>query len=149
MILRQLFFRRKMNFVARFFINSHVGMYRLTNGRIGGHMGAMTVLILTTKGRRSGKVFSNPVSYFERDGGYFIVASNGGATQSPSWFHNIKGNPEDVSIQVDAKKMKVKPQVILGENRRPIYAWIVSKASNFGEYEKRTAREIPLVFLKP
>jgi hypothetical protein len=43
----------------------------------------------------------------------------------------------------------VKPEIILGEPRRPLYDWIVSLAPNFGAYEKQTAREIPLVFLKP
>jgi hypothetical protein len=44
--------------------------------------------------------------------------------------------------------MKVKPEIILGEPRKPIYAWIAAMAPNFGEYEKKTTREIPLVFLK-
>jgi len=124
-----------------------VFMYRLTNGKLGGDMGKFKVLILTTKGRKSGKTFSNPVGYFERDGGYIIVASNGGQPTHPSWYHNIKGNPNDGSIQVNDKKMKVKSEIILGEPRRPLYHWIVSIASNFGDYEKKTTREIPLVFL--
>jgi hypothetical protein len=44
--------------------------------------------------------------------------------------------------------MKVKPEIILGEPRRPLYDWVVSMAPNYGNYEKQTAREIPLVFLK-
>ena len=51
-------------------------------------------------------------------------------------------------IQVKDKKMKVKPEIILGEPRKPLYDWIVSLAPNYGEYEKQTSREIPLVFLK-
>jgi deazaflavin-dependent oxidoreductase (nitroreductase family) len=112
-------------------------------------IGKFKIFILTTKGRKSGKIFSNPVGYFERDGGYLIVASKGGAPTNPSWYHNIKGNPNDVTIQVNDKKMKVKPEIILGERRKPLYAWIASIAPNFGDYEKKTTREIPLVFLKP
>ena len=126
-----------------------VFLYRLTGGKLGGDMGTFKVLILTTKGRRSGKMVSNPVGYFEREGGYLIVASNMGKTTNPSWYHNIKGNPNDVSIQVKEKKMKVKPAVIPSESRKPLWSWIVSLAPNFGDYEKRTTREIPLVFLKP
>ena len=70
------------------------------------------------------------------------------AARHPSWYHNIKGNPDDVMIQVKDKKMKVKPEIILGEPRKPLYAWIVSIAANFGDYETKTIREIPLVFLK-
>jgi len=138
-----------MNFLAKLFIGSHVGMYRLTGGKIGGVMGKFKVLILTTKGRKSGKMLSNPLGYFERDGGYIIVASNSGNDKHPSWYYNIKGNPNDVMIQVKDKKMKVRPEILLGEARRPLYDWIVSIAPNYGEYEKITTREIPLVFLKP
>ncbi|MBK7456326.1 MAG: nitroreductase family deazaflavin-dependent oxidoreductase [Anaerolineales bacterium] len=138
-----------MNFIAKIFIGLHVGVYRLTGGKSGGEMRGFKVLILTTKGRKSGKILSTPLGYFERDGGYFIVASNGGNDKHPSWYHNIKGNPGDVEIQVKDKKMKVKPEILLGEARRPLYDWIVSIAPNYGEYEKTTTREIPLVFLKP
>jgi deazaflavin-dependent oxidoreductase (nitroreductase family) len=137
-----------MNSIAKLFMSFFVWMYRLTAGKFGGKMGTFKVLILTTKGRKSGKIFSNPVGYFERDGGYFIVASNGGAKKNPSWYYNIKGNPDDVMIQVNDKNMKVKSEIILGEPRKPLYAWIASIAPNFGAYEKRTEREIPLVFLK-
>ena len=138
-----------MNIIAKLFLGLHVFIYRLTGGKIGGEMGLFKVLVLTTKGRKSGKTLSNPVGYFERDGGYFIVASNAGQANNPSWYHNIKGNPNDVLIQVKDKKMKVKPEIILGEPRKPLYAWIISLAPNYGDYEKQTTREIPLVFLKP
>jgi len=138
-----------MKFIFKLFIGFHVFMYRITGGKFGGEMRGFKVLILTTKGRKSGKILSAPLGYFERDGGYIIVASNNGASNSPSWYHNIKANPDDVTIQVKDKKMKVKPEIILGEARRPLYDWIVSIAPNYGEYEKTTTREIPLVFLKP
>ena len=138
-----------MKFIFKLFIGFHVFMYRITGGKFGGEMRGFKVLILTTKGRKSGKILSAPLGYFERDGGYIIVASNNGASNSPSWYHNIKANPDDVTIQVKDKKMKVKPEIILGEARRPLYDWIVSIAPNYGEYEKTTTREIPLVLLKP
>ena len=68
-----------MKSLVKLFIAFHVFMYRLTGGKFGSEMRGFKVLILTTKGRKSGKIFSNPVGYFERDGGYIIVASNGGA----------------------------------------------------------------------
>ena len=138
-----------MKFIIKLFIGFHVFMYRITGGKFGGEMRGFKVLILTTKGRKSGKILPAPLGYFERDGGYIIVASNNGASNSPSWYHNIKANPDDVKIQVKDKKMKVKPEIILGEARRPLYDWIVSIAPNYGEYEKTTTREIRLVFLKP
>ena len=138
-----------MRFLFKLFMGLQVFIYRLTGGKLGGSMGKFKVLILTTKGRKTGKILSNPVGYFERDGKYIIAASNGGADKNPSWYYNIKGNPNDVTIQVNEKIMKVTPEIVLGEQRKPVYEWIASIAPNFGDYEKRTTREIPLVFLKP
>jgi deazaflavin-dependent oxidoreductase (nitroreductase family) len=138
-----------MKFLIKLFIGLHVFIYRLTSGKFGSEMRGFKILILTTKGRKSGKVLSVPLGYFERDNGYFIVASNNGQPTHPSWYYNIKGNPDDVMIQVKDKKMKVNPEIILGEPRRPLYDWITSLAPNYGVYEKQTTREIPLVFLKP
>ena len=67
-----------MKFIIKLFIGFHVFMYRITGGKFGGEMGKFKVLILTTKGRKFGKILSAPLGYFERDGGYIIVASNNG-----------------------------------------------------------------------
>lgn len=139
-----------MNSIGKLFFRLQVRLYRSTGGKIGGRVGKFEVLLLTTKGRKTGRILTTPLGYFEREGGYFIVASNGGSDKNPGWYYNIQGNPEDVSIEVmNGRKQKVTPEIILGERRKPIYAWIASMAPNYGEYEKRTSREIPLVFLKP
>jgi deazaflavin-dependent oxidoreductase (nitroreductase family) len=137
-----------MNYIFKFFTSISVLLYQLSGGKIGGQMGKFKVLLLTTKGRKSGKTYVHPLGYFERDGGYYIVASNLGRDIHPAWYFNIKGNPGDVMIQIGDKKMKVQPQIVLGEPRRPVYDWIASIAPNYGSYEKKTSREIPLVLLK-
>ena len=137
-----------MSSLSKFFMNIPVFLYQRTNGKIGGQMGKFKVLILTTKGRKSGKIHSNAVGYFERDGGYVIVASNAGRVNNPGWYYNIKDKPDDVSIQVMDKNMKVKPEILSGERRKNIYSWVASIAPRYGEYEKKTNREIQLVFLK-
>jgi len=135
--------------ISKLLVSFYVWLYRRTGGKFGGSLGKFKVLLLTTKGRKSGNMHTNPVGYFERDGGYIIVASNRGLPKNPAWYYNIRGNPDDMTIEVNDKKMKVKPEIILGEPRKPLYAWIASLAPNFGDYEKKTTREIPLVFLKP
>jgi deazaflavin-dependent oxidoreductase (nitroreductase family) len=137
-----------MKYITRFLMSLSVLLYQLSGGKIGGQFGRFKVLLLTTKGRKSGKTYIHPLGYFERDGGYYIVASNLGRDINPAWYFNIKGNPGDVMIQVGDKKMKVTPQIVLGAPRRPIYDWIASIAPNYGSYEKKTSREIPLVLLK-
>jgi deazaflavin-dependent oxidoreductase (nitroreductase family) len=138
-----------MKLVTKIMMGLWVFLYRLTGGKVGGSLGTFKVLILTTRGRKSGRILSNPVGYFERDSGYVIVASNSGRAKNPAWYYNLKANPQDVIIQINQKKMKARPEMISGDSRKQVWNWIVSQAPNFGDYEKRTTREIPLVFLKP
>jgi hypothetical protein len=74
-----------MSSLSKIFMNIPVFLYQKTNGKIGGDLGKFKVLILTTKGRKSGRIHSTPVGYFEHDGGWLIVASNAGRTGNPSW----------------------------------------------------------------
>ncbi len=139
-----------MNNIGKFIFSLMVWLYRLTGGKIGGSMGKNKVLLLTTKGRKTGRILTLPLGYFPRDGGYYLVASNMGRDKNPGWYYNIQSNPKDVSIEVmNGAKQRVTPEIILGERRKPIYAWIASIAPSYGGYEKKTSREIPLVFLKP
>jgi F420H(2)-dependent quinone reductase len=137
-----------MKYLFKFFMGIQVFLYQMSGGKIGGQMGKFKLLLLATKGRKSGKTYVHPLGYFERDGGYIIVASNNGQKANPAWYYNVQSNPNDVTIQVGDKKLKVTPEIILGAPRRTLYDWVVSIAPNYGEYEKKTAREIPLVFLK-
>jgi deazaflavin-dependent oxidoreductase (nitroreductase family) len=137
-----------MKIIFKLFMGMHVFLYRLSGGRFGGAIGGAKILILTTKGRKSGKLHTNPVSYFERDGGYLIVASNGGQQTHPAWYHNLKANP-DLTIQIADKVMTVHAEIVTDANRRAA-AWkqVVETAPSFRNYEKSTTREIPLVLLK-
>ena len=135
-----------MNFIIKLFMGLHVALYRLTGGRVGGSMGNMQVLILTTTGRKSGKTHVNPVAYFERDGGYLIVASNGGKDSHPGWYFNLTAHP-DITVQVKDKQLPVHAETVTGEKRAAYWKYIVQTSPNFANYEKNTKREIPLVFL--
>jgi deazaflavin-dependent oxidoreductase (nitroreductase family) len=132
----------------KLFMGLHVFIYRLTGGRLGGGMNGFKVLILTTRGRKSGKLHTNPVGYFERDDDYLIVASNGGQDKHPAWYHNLKANP-NITIQVMDKVMQVHAEILTGEARSAAWKQVVETAPAFGNYQKSTTREIPLVALKP
>ena len=136
-----------MKLFFKLFMVMHVFIYRLTGGRFGGEMNGFKVLILTTKGRKSGKLHTNPVGYFERDNGYIIVASNGGQATHPAWYHNLKADP-NITIQVMDKLMSVEAEILTGETRSTLWKWVVESAPAFGNYEKSTTRQIPLVLLK-
>ena len=137
-----------MKFLWKLFVGMHVFFYRLSGGRFGGEMNGFKVLVLNTTGRKSGKAHSNPVGFFERNGGYVVVASNGGQANHPAWYHNIKANPR-FTVQIKDQVIPVQGEILAGEQRSATWKWVVENAPAFGGYEKATSREIPLVFLKP
>jgi deazaflavin-dependent oxidoreductase (nitroreductase family) len=137
-----------MNSMAKMFIGMHVAMYRISAGRMGGMMMGSNVLLLTTTGRKSGKVHTTPVGCFKRDEGYIIIASNGGADSHPAWYFNLQANPQ-VTFQVMDKVMTCRAEIIPDEKRAEIWKWVVQTAPQFGKYEKSTTRQIPLILLRP
>ena len=126
----------------------HAGIYRLSGGKLGGSMGGSRVLLLTTTGRKSGKVYTIPLGCFDHQDGYIIVASNRGQPTNPAWYHNLKSNPR-VTVQVLDKVIPITAEVLSGEARAQAWRQVIATAPSYAGYEKRTTREIPLVLLRP
>ena len=137
-----------MKYLFRFFMAIHVGLYRLSGGALGGEMGGLKVLLLTTIGRESGRTRTVPLGFFDRHDGYVIAASNSGQSSHPAWFHNLKSHPQ-VTVQVFNKVMTVTAEVLAGEARKQAWHQVITTAPAYAAYEKRTTREIPLVLLRP
>ena len=91
----------------KLFIRAHTFFYKLTGGRFGSQMGEYKILLLTTKGRKSGLEFTTPLGYFDHEDGYLIIASNGGNKNHPDWYYNLKSDPQ--------VKIQIKDQVIKSE----------------------------------
>jgi deazaflavin-dependent oxidoreductase (nitroreductase family) len=134
--------------MQKLFLSFYVWLYRVSGGRIGGSMGGFNVLLLHTTGRKSGQAHTTPVGYFEHEGGYVIVASNAGKDQNPGWYYNLKNMPQ-VEIEIGSQHLQAKVQMIDSASRPAIWKKIVAAAPNYGAYETKTKREIPLVLLKP
>jgi len=132
----------------KLFIQLHTFFYKLTGGRFGSEMGEYKILLLTTKGRISGLDRTTPLGYFDHEDGYLIIASNGGLANHPDWYFNLKSDPQ-VSIQIKDQTFNAQAQVLNGEPRTPIWERIVAEAPQYGEYENRTDRLIPVVWLTP
>lgn len=137
-----------MKIFFRLFMALHVWMYRTTGGRMGGTMRGFRVLLLTTKGRKSGKLHTTPLGLFEYDHGYLIVASNGGQPTHPGWYFNLKSS-QQATIQVLDQVIPVTAEVLSGEARRQAWLHVITTAPAYAGYEKSTAREIPLILLRP
>jgi deazaflavin-dependent oxidoreductase (nitroreductase family) len=135
-------------FLFKLFMALHVAIYRLTGGKIGGRMGRGQVLLLTTTGRKSGKVRTVPLGRFDRKGGYLIVGSMGGAPTDPGWIFNLRSQPH-VNVQILDKIIPVTAEFLTGEERAQAWQQVITEAPSYAAYEKRTTREIPLVLLHP
>jgi F420H(2)-dependent quinone reductase len=137
-----------MKSVFKYMMQAMVFLYRLTKGGFGGRMANLNVLLLTTTGRKSGKTRTTPLGYFEHDGGYVIIGSNAGFETHPAWFYNLKTNPH-VQIEIKDRKLTADAEVIPSEERSQLWARLVAMSPQYGEYERKTTREIPLVLLRP
>ena len=127
----------------------HLGLYRLTSGRIGGSMGNGTILLLTTTGRKSGKARTVPVLYFLDDNGNpVITASNAGLPKNPAWLENLRVNPR-VTYQIGAERKIARADIAPPELRDRLWAKLTTNFKGFLEYQKKTTRVIPMVTLRP
>jgi F420H(2)-dependent quinone reductase len=137
-----------MKYLFKLFTALHVAMYRLSGGKLGGKLSGFKVILLTTKGRKSGKLFTTPLGYFYHPEGYVIVASNSGLPTHPAWYYNLKSHPQ-VTVQVLDKKIPVTAEVLSGEARTQAWQQVITTAPLYAGYEKQTTREIPLILLRP
>jgi deazaflavin-dependent oxidoreductase (nitroreductase family) len=126
----------------------HAAIYRASNGKVAGSMGGRQVGLLTTTGSRSGKQRTTPVMTFPHDDGLVIIASNGGSDRMPSWYHNLSANPT-VRVQTGAQVRTMTARTASPDEKAQIWPGIVAAASNFGNYQTKTSRDIPVVILTP
>ncbi len=134
--------------MLQFIMKVMVFLYSVSGGRIGGKMGKVPVLLLTTTGRKTGKQRTLPLVYIMDGSAYVITASAGGAEKHPGWFFNIRSNPQ-ATIQVNDKRIQVTAEIAGAEKKPELWARLVAVAPNFAGYQKRTSREIPMVILHP
>ena len=127
----------------------HRGLIKLTGGRVGWQV-AMPVLELTTVGRKSGQPRSVLLTSPHQEGdAVVVVASRGGDDTHPAWFLNLRDNPEvEVSLK-GGPKQPMRARIADAEERARLWPKITAEFKNYGQYQTKTEREIPLVFLEP
>lgn len=124
----------------------HTALYRATKGRLGGSMSKVPILLLTTKGRKTGKVRTTPLMYGREGDDLVVVASVGGAPENPAWFHNLKGHK--AQVQIGQEQWKVKAREVEGEERERLWQLMVGLWPSYAEYQKKTSRRIPVLVLE-
>jgi deazaflavin-dependent oxidoreductase (nitroreductase family) len=138
---------RPVNPLFKLFVKGHVWLYQSSGGRRGATMQGRKILLLTTVGNKSGKSRTVPVVPFFEGAETYVIASMGGAPEHPAWYKNLLANP-DVSVQVGADTWRSRATVVdEGPERDRLWKAIVEQMPNFGEYQKKTSRVIPVVRL--
>lgn len=127
-----------------------VGLYRRTEGRIGGRAkGGLPVLLLTVPGRRTGSPRTTPVGYFEHDGGYLVVGSAGGMKDEPQWIRNLGATPS-AQIRLRERTVAVGVRMLTGDERDSVFGNVVlAQQPYFADYEKKSGRTLKLAVLTP
>lgn len=128
------------------FGSEHVRVYRDTGGERGFHWRGTTILLLSTRGRRSGEPRMTPLIHRTDGARWVVVASKGGAPQNPAWFENLESDP-DASIQVMGEQIPVRASVAEGEERARLWSLMTEVWPAYDEYQTKTEREIPVVVL--
>ena len=122
--------------------------FRANQGQVGGPFEGATLLLLYHVGARSGKDRVNPLVY-NRDGDRYVVfASKAGAPTNPDWYHNLKANP-NVTIEVGTDTIEVAVSEASGDERDRLFDAQVKRSPQFGEYQRKTDRTIPVILLTP
>jgi deazaflavin-dependent oxidoreductase (nitroreductase family) len=136
-------------------IVEHLHIYRESGGTeghmfdssVGGGVGLVTSLLLTTVGRRSGEKRTSPLFYGTAGEAYIVIGSKGGADTQPGWYLNLRANPA-VEVQVARERFIARARVATGKEREQLWEQMVQLYPPYREYQKKTRREIPVVVLE-
>jgi deazaflavin-dependent oxidoreductase (nitroreductase family) len=134
-------------FGLRQFSAAHVALYRATGGIIGGKMG-VSILLLDTIGRKSGKAYTHPLAFYTTEqGNHIIFASNNAGVNHPAWYFNLMAMPS-TTIQIMRHTYTVRAVELEGEARAIIWEKVRRWNPFWEGYEGKTTRRIPLIQLQ-
>jgi deazaflavin-dependent oxidoreductase (nitroreductase family) len=129
------------------FGREHVDRYVATNGEEGYTWREGTeILILTTKGRKSGELRSNALIFGQHGDDYLVVGSKGGSPAPPAWYVNLTANPE-VQVQVKGDRFAAHARTATVAEKPELWKIMTTAWPHYDEYQQRTERAIPVVIL--
>jgi len=121
--------------------------FRANGGKVVGPAEGFSLLLLHTRGARSGAERVNPVAYQPLAEGWAIFATHAGAAKNPDWYHNLLAHPETI-IEIGTETVPVRARVTADGERERIWARQKAFYPRFGKYEAQTGREIPVIVLE-
>lgn len=121
--------------------------FRANGGAVGGTFAAVKLLLLHHTGAKSGSAHISPLAYLADGENWVIFAANGGRPTHPGWYYNLRENPS-VAVEVASDMYKATARVAQGEEREELCDRFREISPFFGDFEKATEREIPVVVLE-
>jgi deazaflavin-dependent oxidoreductase (nitroreductase family) len=121
--------------------------FRTHGGKLGGPFEGAPMLLLHSKGAKSGTERVNPVMYRQVGDALAVFGSKGGAPTNPDWYYNLLAHPE-TTVEVGTETIQVVARVPGSDERRPIWEDQKRDYPGFADYERQTTRQIPVVILE-
>lgn len=132
---------------AQKWVRDQVEAYESSGGRAGTTFRGMPVIVLTTRGAKSGNLRKTPLMRVEHEGAYAIVASQGGAPTHPQWYFNVLGDPR-VELQDGPELQEMVAREVHGDEKAVWWARAVAAYPDYAEYQEKTSRRIPVFVLE-
>ncbi|MGZ4592820.1 MAG: nitroreductase family deazaflavin-dependent oxidoreductase [Actinomycetes bacterium] len=129
-------------------VRDQVALYEGSGGTQGTTLRGLPVIVLTSRGARSGKVRKTPLMRVEHDGRYVVVASQGGAPKHPTWYHNLVADPH-VELQDGPVRQDMTAREVTGAEKADWWVRAVAAFPDYAGYQAKTDREIPVFVLEP
>ena len=121
---------------------------RLSRGHLGSQLGTQTILLLHSRGHRSGKHHVTPIAYFYTDGFFFLVGSNWGKEQNAGWYNNLLAEPQ-TTIEVKGRRILVEAIPAEGLQYERLWEYAIQHHPPYLHYKEMTRRHIPIMILTP
>ena len=128
-------------------VAKHIRRYVESDGKQGHLYQGMPTLLLTTRGRKSGKLRRTALIYGQDGDRYLLVPSNGGASEHPAWYLNLLAQDE-VEVQIGAEKFNARARTASPEEKPALWQLMVAIFPQYKSYQKKAGREIPVVILE-
>jgi deazaflavin-dependent oxidoreductase (nitroreductase family) len=131
-------------------VRDQVELYESSEGMKGNTLpdSGMLVVLLTTRGAKSGKIRKTPLMRVEHEGRYAVVASQGGAPKHPVWYFNIKADPH-VELQDGPVRHDMQAREVSGAEKVAWWERAVAVYPPYADYQRKTTREIPVFVVEP
>jgi deazaflavin-dependent oxidoreductase (nitroreductase family) len=132
-------------------VREQVGEYEASGGQRANTLmeTGLPIIVVTTRGAKSGKVRKNPLMRVEKDGQYALVASKGGLPENPEWYHNLVAHPDEVTIQDGPEPFRAHVREVSGNEKQEWWELAVKAYPPYADYRENTTRPIPVFIDAP